>query len=104
MLSVPVEFHPSFARQYEALAKLAPDSEVQWELFADVTALINALEEHGHAVEEDNHHPDAVSHPIVTSRFHTFGLRRTPPTIVTPYADTPPVLRIPYVWFRHRNR
>ena len=55
-----------------------------WELFAEVTALVNALEEHGHAVEEDNHHKDAISHPIVTSRFHTFALRRTPPTKITP--------------------
>lgn len=61
--------------------------------------MVNALEEHGHGIEEDNHHPDAISHPIVTSRFHTFALRRTPPTKVTPYAERPPVLRIPYVWF-----
>ncbi len=40
-----------------------------------------------------------ASHPIVTSRFELFALRRTPPTIYTPYADGPPVLRIPYVWF-----
>lgn len=64
-----------------------------------MTALLNALEEFGHDVEEDNHHPDAISHPIVTSRYRTFALRRTPPTTATPYADAPPVLRIPYVWF-----
>jgi hypothetical protein len=28
-----------------------------------------------------------------------FALRRTPPTTYTPYADAPPVIRIPYVWF-----
>ena len=35
----------------------------------------------------------------MTSRFELFALRRTPPTVYTPYADSPPVLRIPYVWF-----
>ena len=29
-----------------------------------------------------------------------FALRRTPATIHTPYADKPPIIRIPYVWFR----
>jgi len=61
--------------------------------------LVMALEEFGHGVEEDNHHDDAISHPIVTSRYRTFALRRTPPTAATPYAVLPPVLRIPYVWF-----
>lgn len=75
-----VEFHPRFADQYEALAELAQTSDAQWELFAEVAALVNALEENGHSVEEDHHHPDAVSHPIVTSRFRTFALRRAPPT------------------------
>jgi len=28
-----------------------------------------------------------------------FALRRTPPTLATPYAYSPPVLRIPDVWF-----
>lgn len=99
MVPVCVEFHPKFADQYDALAEMAQASDTQWELFAEVTALVKALEEHGHDVEEDNHHPDAISHPIVTSRFHTFALRRTPPTRITPYADSQPVLRIPYVWF-----
>lgn len=98
-MAVHVEFHPRFARQLAELAELAQTSDPQWELFAEVTALVNALAEHGHGVEEDNHHPDAISHPIVTSRFRTFALRRTPPTKVTPYADSPPVLRMPYVWF-----
>ncbi|GJM36675.1 MAG: hypothetical protein R8F63_20495 [Acidimicrobiales bacterium] len=99
MSPVRVEFHPMFASQYEQLAGLASDSDTHLELFGDVTALLNALEEFGHDVEEDNHHPDAISHPIVTSRYRTFALRRTPPTTATPYADSPPVLRIPYVWF-----
>ena len=69
------------------------------DLFSEVTALLGALEEFGHDIEEDSHHPDAISHPVVTSRYRTFALRRTPPTRATPYADSPPVLRIPYVWF-----
>lgn len=88
-----------FASQYLEMASLAGDSEEQRELFGDVTALLSALEKFGHDIEEDNHHPDAISHPIVTSRYLTFALRRTPPTTVTPYAYAPPVLRIPYVWF-----
>jgi len=97
--SVRVEHHPKFASQYIEMAGLVSESDEQLELFGDVTALISALEEFGHGIEEDNHHPDAISHPIVTSRFQTFALRRTPPTTVTPYAYAPPVLRIPYVWF-----
>lgn len=91
--------HPKFANQYVAMSELASESDAQLELFGEVTALLNALEGFGHGVGEDNHHPDAISHPIVTSRFQTFALRRTPPTSVTPYAYSPPVLRIPYVWF-----
>lgn len=94
-----VEFHPKFAAQYDALAALADSDDNYLDLFGDVTALITALETHGHGIEEDNHHHDAVSHPIVTSMYRTFALRRTPPTPVTPYALQPPVLRIPYVWF-----
>lgn len=102
-MSFRLEFHPEFAGQYEALAQLSERSPAQFDLFAEVTSLLGALEDHGHHIEEDNHHPDAISHPIVTSRFQTFALRRTPPTKVTPYADRPPVLRIPYVWFSDRG-
>lgn len=94
-----MEHHPKFAAQYLKMARLADNSEEQLDLFGEVTALMDALERFGHGIEEDNHHPDAVSHPIVTSSFQTFALRRTPPTSITPYADSPPVLRIPYVWF-----
>jgi hypothetical protein len=44
--------------------------------------------------------PDDPSHPIVISRLAMFALRRTPPTEFTPHAERPPVIRIPYVWFR----
>ena len=96
---VGVSFHPRFAAQFAALADLAAESDDYLDLFGEVTALITALEEHGHTIEEDNHHQDAISHPIVTSKYRTFALRRTPPTTVTPHAFAPPVLRMPYVWF-----
>ncbi len=98
-MPVRVEFHPQFASEYALLADASATSDEQWELFAEITALITALEDHGHDIEEDNHHLGAISHPIVTSRFRAFALRRTPPTRVTPFADRPPVLRMPYVWF-----
>lgn len=94
-----VEFHPRFAAQLAALNDLAAEDGDYLDLVAEVTALVMALEEFGHGVEEENHHVDAISHPIVTSKYRAFALRRTPPTSVTPYAVQPPVLRIPYVWF-----
>lgn len=96
---VAVEFHPRFVAQLAALNDLAAADSDYLDLVADVTALVTALEEFGHGVEEENHHDDAISHPIITSKYRTFALRRTPPTPVTPYAVQPPVLRIPYVWF-----
>jgi len=92
-----VLFHPKFASQYEALAAQAERSDQLMELFGEVSALLRALEDFGHGIE--GHQPGDASHPIVTSRFETYALRRTPPTNFTPYAYTPPVLRIPYVWF-----
>lgn len=88
-----VKFHPVFAHQYEALCR----DDTHQEIAGEVTQLIDALETHGHLVEGDA--PDDPSHPIVISRLHTYALRRTPPTTYTPYADQPPVIRIPYVWF-----
>lgn len=60
--------------------------------------LLDALEQYGHEIEGDA--PDDASHPIVISNLAAFALRRTPPTAYTPYATKPPVLRIPYVWYR----
>jgi hypothetical protein len=88
-----VEFHPVFACQYEALCR----DDTHQEIAGEITQLIDALETHGHLVEGDA--PDDPSHPIVISRLHMYALRRTPPTTYTPYADEPPVIRIPYVWF-----
>jgi hypothetical protein len=90
---VRVEYHPVFAKQFEALCNDLDALEVAGE----VSALTNALEEHGHDIEGEA--PDDPSHPVVTSRFQMFALRRTPPSVYTPYADSPPVIRIPYVWF-----
>lgn len=88
-----VEFHPEFAHQYEQLC-LDPDHA---EIAGEVTQLIDALETYGHEIEGDA--TDDPSHPVVISRLAMFALRRTPPTTYTPYATSPPVIRIPYVWF-----
>lgn len=89
-----VEHHPYFASQYEQLC-LKPDTT---EIAGEVTQLLDALETHGGPAIEGVDPADA-SHPIVTSTLDMFALRRTPPTRYTPYADKPPILRIPYVWF-----
>lgn len=88
-----VLFHPEFARQFEELCADAQSLEIAGE----VSQLIQALEEYGHDIEGEDE-ADA-SHPVVTARVRMFALRRTPPTEYAPYADRPPVLRIPYVWF-----
>lgn len=88
-----VAFHPEFAQQYERLCT----DQSRLEIAGEVTQLIDALETYGHEIEGDA--ADDPSHPIVISRLAMFALRRTPPTAHTPYATTPPVLRIPYVWF-----
>lgn len=88
-----VEYHPTFAVQYEQLCR----DEDSAELAGEVTSLLDALEQHGHDIEGEA--VDDPSHPIVTSRYQMFALRRTPPTIRAPYADQRPVIRIPYVWF-----
>jgi len=88
-----VEYHPAFAKQYETLCQ----NEKALEIAGEVTALLTALEDYGHEIEGEQ--PEDASHPIVTSQYHMFALRRTPPTIYTPYADAPPIIRIAYVWF-----
>ena len=92
-----VMYHPMFIRQLRELNAVAATDDLCMELLADVSALVGALEEYGHEIE--GYQGDDASHPIVASRFQLFALRRTPPTIYTPYADRPPVLRIPYAWF-----
>ena len=92
-----VSFHPKFESQYRALAAQSESSDQLANLFGEISALLRALEDFGHQIEGEQ--PGDPSHPIVISRFKTFALRRTPPTNYTPYASTPPVIRIPYVWF-----
>lgn len=88
-----VQFHPEFARQFEELCQDPTMAEVAGE----VSQLIDALATYGHDIEGE--HEDDASHPVVSARVRMFALRRTPPTEYTPYADAPPVLRVPYVWF-----
>lgn len=84
--------HPLFVRQLKDLATWAESSDERMDLFGEVMALLRALEDYGHDIE--GRQPEDASHPIVTSRFRMFALRRTPPTVHTPYAEEPPVLRI----------
>lgn len=88
-----VEFHANFAAQFEELCS----DDDQLEVAGEITALLDALERHGHEIEGEA--AGDPSHPIVISRLRTFALRRTPPTDYTPYAEMPPVIRIAYVWF-----
>lgn len=77
-------YHPLFRGWFTQLLETDEDTA------ADVMALLTALEEHGTALG------DPESHPVATSDCKLRTLRRTPPTIVTPYATEPPVLRVLY--------
>ncbi len=88
-----IDYHPVFADQLTVLCQ-NPDA---METAGEISALLTALEENGHDIEGEA--TDDPSHPIVISRYHMFALRRTPPTIFTPYAVEPPIIRVPYVWF-----
>jgi len=87
---IDVEFHPTFAGQFEQLSN---DDDLL-EVAGEVMALIGALEQRGRQIEGTD-----VSHRIVIARTDLHTLRRTPPNEVCPYADIPPVIRIFYVWF-----
>jgi hypothetical protein len=84
---VEVRYHPLFERWLEELA------EADEEVFGEVMALLAALEQHGRDLEQAARDE---SHAIVTARYDLHALRRTPPTLSTPYATAPPVLRIVY--------
>ncbi len=92
-----VFYHPMFDQQLDELEAISTAEDYLWEWLAEVSALLRALQDHGHEIEGAGH--GDASHPIVTSRFEMYALRRTPPTVYTPYANSPPILRIPYVWF-----
>ena len=67
------------------------------DVYAEIVALIDALQTYG------RHLGDPESHPAVTSPFDMHALRRTPPSATTPYADGPPVIRILYAFCRRRS-
>ncbi len=94
---VEVRHHPEFATQYKKLAELTETYDWYGQLFGEISALLHALEDFGHGIE--GHDPSDASHPILSSKYHTYALRRTPATNYTPNAFDPPIIRIPYVWF-----
>ncbi|MDA8358039.1 MAG: hypothetical protein M0Z95_17505 [Actinomycetota bacterium] len=79
-----VEWHPLFRRWFVDLCRATE------EVAGDVMALLTALEQSGTALG------DPESHPVVTSPSRLRALRRTPPTKETPYATTPPMIRVLY--------
>ncbi len=96
-----VKYHNLFFSRIENLAELAEENSEMADWFGQIMALVNALAEYGHDLE--GYEGDAPSHPIVTSRYQMFALRRTPPTRYTPLATKPPIIRIPYVWFTNTH-
>ena len=64
------------------------------DVFAEILALIEALQSFGRDLG------DPESHPAVTSQFDMHALRRTPPSATVPYADRPPVIRVLYAFCR----
>ncbi|WP_420433481.1 hypothetical protein [Candidatus Poriferisocius sp.] len=88
-----VRQHPLFADWLRSLAGTAQLHEV----FGEVMALINALENCGRELEGDE------SHPVSSTHYDLHALRRNPPTQTTPYADGPPVLRLLYGYVRHHT-
>ena len=84
-----VYFHPLFDRWLRSLGDEDTDDAVDWwEVRTEIAALLMALETHGRNLG------DPECHEVVSSRYDMHALRRTPPTPTTPYADTPPVLRL----------
>ena len=84
-----VRLHPLFQDWLDRLSTQVQPDDVDWfEVFTEVMALIAALEKYGRELG------DPECHPVVTASYDLHALRRTPPTTTTPYADSPPVLRI----------
>jgi hypothetical protein len=77
-----VDQHPSFATW---LVEQSDDLD----LYGELLALIRFLETKG-ADDLDGYDE---CHPVVTSPY-LYALRRTPPTMSTPYAEHPPVIRM----------
>jgi len=79
---VDVHLHPLFSRWLDELEKH------DFDVWAEVLALINAVQEFGRALG------DPECHPVVVARYDLHALRRTPPSVTTPYAQAPPILRV----------
>ena len=65
------------------------------DVYAEIIALIDALQSYGRELG------DPESHPAVTSKFDMHALRRTPPSATAPYADGAPVIRVLYAYCRN---
>lgn len=78
----------------KALAELLVLETHQFEAWADVMALVNALESKGRLLS--NEEVDEC-HAIRSSEF-LYALRRSPPTAITPFATEPPVLRVMFAY------
>ena len=91
-----VRLHPLFQDWLERLADPTGTGELS-DVYVEVMALIAALGEYGRDLG------DPECHPIVTSSYDLHALRRSPPTITTPYAYGPPVLRILFGYVRDED-
>lgn len=79
-----LEYHPDFSDWF---AKLEAANE---EIAGEIAGLMALLEAYGFELGE----PEAK--PIALSSMGLWELRRCPPTLVTPDADEPPVIRVLY--------
>ena len=84
-----IRYEPGFDLWLNQLAQ----DEAHHDVYADIAALLSALETYGHDLIEPE------SKPIAQSRF-LHELRRTPPSDAAPFADQPPVIRILYAFCR----
>lgn len=84
-----VVLHPLFEAWLTSLTDGSLTGGVDWwEVAAEITALLGALELHGRSLG------DPECHEVVSARYDIRALRRTPPTETTPYATGPPVIRV----------
>ena len=89
MHTVDVYLHPLFDDWLQSLSGEVIDDGVDWwDVRTDIAALLMALEKHGRDLG------DPECHEVVSTRYDMHALRRTPPTETTPYAVSPPVLRL----------
>ena len=71
--------------------------EIDLDIYAEILALIDAIQRFGRELS------DPESHPVVTSKFDMHALRRTPPSTTAPFADGPPVIRVLYAFCRRAS-